>query len=215
MMSLMDFAAARRRMVDEQLRRRHIRDERVLEAILEIPREEFIPERFRAYSYMDEPAPIGHGQTISQPYMVALMVQELSVSETDRVLEIGGGCGYHAAVLGRLARHVISMELVPELAASARDNLARTGFDVKVEVIEGNGWNGYEPGAPYDCISVAAAAPDIPPRLLEQLRDPGGRMVIPVGPPRDQELRLVRKSAGKINTRIAGYCRFVPLLGPA
>lgn len=204
-------------MVERQLRARGIHDERVLAAMLEIPREEFVPEPHRAASYADEPASIGHGQTISQPYMVALMAQVLELTGTETVLEVGGGCGYHAAVLGALAARVITVELVPELAALARQNLERTGRSRNILVVNADGSRGYPEGAPYDAISVAAAAPEVPPALLDQLRDPG-RLTMPVGPSWDQELLVLRKAGGKVTSRVATYCRFVPLRegpGPA
>jgi protein-L-isoaspartate(D-aspartate) O-methyltransferase len=208
----MDWSLKRRLMVERQLRARAIGDERVLAAMLEIPREEFIPERNRAASYADEPVSIGHGQTISQPYMTALMAQCLELQGTEMVLEVGAGCGYHAAVLGALAARVIAIELIPELAEMARDNLYRTGRAGNVTVVTGDGSLGYAEEAPYDAISVAAAASDIPSALLDQLKDPG-RLVIPVGPYSEQELRVVRKEAGRIDWRVATYCRFVPLRG--
>jgi protein-L-isoaspartate(D-aspartate) O-methyltransferase len=206
----MDWPLQRRTMVSRQLRGRGIRDERVLQAMLAIPREEFVPEDARAGAYSDEPQGIGYGQTISQPYMTALMAQSLELRGTETVLEVGAGCGYHAAVLGALAARVVTVELTPELAAMARENLERTGRLANVTVIAGDGSLGYPEQAPYDAISVAAAAGDVPRALLEQLRDPG-RMVIPVGPHSDQELRVLRKAGGEIDWHVAAYCRFVPL----
>jgi protein-L-isoaspartate(D-aspartate) O-methyltransferase len=206
----MDWLFQRRMMVSRQLRGRGIRDERVLEAMLEIPREEFIPEYNRDGAYSDEPQGIGFGQTISQPYMTALMAQCLELRGTEKVLEIGAGCGYHAAVLGALATRVVTIELIPELAAVARENLERTGRLRNITVIAGDGSLGYPEEAPYDAISVAAAAGEVPPALLEQLKDPG-RMVIPVGPYADQELLVLSKKGGRIHSRVAAYCRFVPL----
>src|SRR5579883_2674842 len=159
-------------MVDCQLRRRGIRDERVLSALAEIPREEFVPLESRVLAYKDDPIGIGFGQTISQPYMTALMAQELALSGRETVLEVGSGCGYAAAVLGALARRVVTVEIIPELVDLARTNLRRTGRDGNVLVIRGDGSMGFAPGAPYDAISVAAAAPDVPVSLLEQLGDP-------------------------------------------
>src|SRR5689334_15764827 len=166
-------------MVEKQLRRRGIHDPRVLQAMLEIPREEFVPE-FRLMAYQDAATPIGYGQTISQPYMTALMAQVLELRGDETVLEVGSGCGYAAAVLGAVAARVISVEIVPGLAALARANLRRTGRDVNVTIVDGDGSLGYPPGAPYDAISVAAGAPDVPQGLLDQLNDPG-RLTIPVG----------------------------------
>jgi protein-L-isoaspartate(D-aspartate) O-methyltransferase len=199
-------------MVDAQLIRRGIRDKRVLDAMREIPREEFLPIEARVTAYSDAPIGIGFGQTISQPYMTALMAECLELSGEERVLEVGSGCGYAAAVLGRLAHEVITVEIVPELAELARSNLRRTGHGANVQVVDGDGGWGYASGAPYDAISVAAAAPDVPAALLEQLNDPG-YLAIPVGTREDQELRILRKRWGRIQSRIATLCRFVPLRG--
>lgn len=207
-----DWAAERRKMVENQLRRRGIQDARVLKAMLEIPREEFVPLESRVIAYGDAPIGIGYGQTISQPYMVALMAACLELTGEERVLEVGAGCGYAAAVLGAIAREVITVELVPELATMARFNLRRLGRDANVRVIDGDGGWGYLDQAPYNAISVAAAAPDVPSPLLDQLRDPG-ILVVPVGSRADQELRVLVKRGGRIESRIATLCRFVPLRG--
>ena len=199
-------------MVEAQLRRRNIRDERVLRAMQEIPREEFVPVESRVVSYRDDPIHIGYGQTISQPYMTALMAESLALTGTETVLEVGAGCGYAAAVLGALARRVISVEIIAGLVQQARENLRRTARDANVEVVAGDGSLGYAESAPYDAISVAAGAPDIPVSLLEQLNDPG-RLVIPVDERDDQELRVVWKDSGRIDYRVATLCRFVPLRG--
>ncbi len=201
-------------MVERQIKARGVRDPRVLRAMLEIPREEFVPQQDRLLSYSDEPVSIGFGQTISQPYMTALMSECLELKGTETVLEVGAGAGYHAAVLGALAARVISLEIVPELAEQARGNLERAGRAGNVLVVCADGSSGWPECAPYDAISVAAAAPDVPSGLLDQLRDPG-RMVIPVGTLWDQDLRVIAKSQGKIDSRIATYCRFVPLRGHA
>jgi len=201
-------------MVDRQLRKRGIRDPRVLEAMLAIPREEFVPPEFRVSSYQDEPLQIGHGQTISQPYMIALMAEVLELTGTETVLDVGSGSGYHAAVLGALAARVISIEIIPGLARLAEQNLRRTGRGDNITVVCGDGSQGWPEAAPYAGISVAAAAPDIPPPLLDELADPG-RLVIPVGGRLDQELRVAFKSGGVIHERIATFCRFVPLRGEA
>ncbi|SPF49833.1 Protein-L-isoaspartate O-methyltransferase [Candidatus Sulfopaludibacter sp. SbA4] len=201
-------------MVEAQLRRRNIRDERVLRAMQEIPREEFVPMDLRVVSYRDDPIHIGYGQTISQPYMTALMAESLELKGTETVLEVGAGCGYAAAVLGALARRVISVEIIAGLVLQARENLRRTGRDSNVEVVAGDGSSGYADSAPYDAISVAAGAPEIPASLLEQLNDPG-RLVIPVGERDDQELRVVWKQDGRIDYHVATLCRFVPLRGGA
>lgn len=197
-------------MVERQLRARGIRDERVLAAMGAIPRELFLPEEQRAWAYEDEPVAIGHGQTISQPYMVALMTQALELEGTEKVLEVGAGSGYHAAVLGRLARQVVAVEVIPELAARAQQNLAAAGCADNVLVVCADGSFGYPDYAPYDAISVAAAALEPPSALLDQLADPG-RMVIPVGGGWDQELRLIWKREGRLSQRVVTFCRFVPL----
>jgi len=199
-------------MVVKQLRRRGIRDERVLSAMLEIPREQFVPAESRLLAYADDPISIGWGQTISQPYMTALMAEELALQGAETVLEVGAGSGYAAAVLGMLAARVISIEIVPQLAELARANLHRTGRDANVVVVEGDGSLGYPAAAPYNAISVAAGAPDVPQALLAQLEDPG-RLVIPVGERSDQELLVVASHAGALDTHVATLCRFVPLRG--
>ncbi len=207
-----DWPTERRRMVERQLRKRGIRDARVLAAMLAIPREEFVPYECRVCSYQDEPLQIGNGQTISQPYMTALMAELLELTGTETVLDVGGGSGYHAAVVGQLAARVISIEIIPALARLAGRNLARTGFGANVTVVRGDGSKGWPADAPYGGISVAAAAPDIPQALLDQLAD-AGRLVIPVGSPHDQELLVVAKLNGRTEERVATYCRFVPLRG--
>ncbi len=207
-----DWSAERREMVDRQLRRRGISDKRVLRAISEVPREAFLPLEARVLAYQDGPVGIGWGQTISQPFMTALMAQELELDGTETVLEVGAGCGYAAAVLGALAARVVTVEIVPELVDVARANLRRTHRDGNVLVVRGDGSMGYAGSAPYDAISVAAAAPDVPMSLLEELRDPG-RAVIPVGSREDQELRVIQKRAGRIDFRKSVACRFVPLRG--
>lgn len=207
-----DWAVERRRMVERQLRRRGICSRSVLNAMLAIPREEFVPAESRVAAYCDDPIHIGYGQTISQPYMTALMAEVLELQGTETVLEVGAGCGYAAAVLGLLAARVISIEIIPRLAQLARENLRKTGRDGNVTVVAGDGSLGYPEQAPFDAISVAAGAPDVPAALLEQLRDPGC-LVIPVGESSDQELRVVWKRRGGIDSRVATLCRFVPLRG--
>jgi len=199
-------------MVEVQLRRRGIRDQRVLAAMNEIPREEFVPAESRVETYTDGPIHIGYGQTISQPYITALMAELLCLTGSETVLEIGAGCGYAAAVLGQLAARVVSVELIPALAHGARENLRRTGRDGNITVVEGDGWFGYPALAPYRGISVAAAAPEIPAALLAQLADPGC-LVIPVDASEDQELRVAWKRSGRIDYEVAVFCRFVPLRG--
>lgn len=208
----MEWAAQRRDMVERQLKARGIYDLRVLQAMMELPREKFLPPECRHLSYRDDPVPIGHGQTISQPYMTALMVQSLELKGTEVVLDVGSGSGYHAAVLGALAALVYSIEIVPELVDQARANLQEADRAHNIIVVCGDGSAGHPEHAPYDAISVAAAAPDVPSRLLDQLKDPG-KIVIPVGSLWDQELRVITKSGGSITSRVAAFCRFVPLRG--
>jgi protein-L-isoaspartate(D-aspartate) O-methyltransferase len=209
-----DWAQERQQMVEEQLRRRGIRDPRVLAAMATVPREAFVPDEQRIASYSDQPLTIGYGQTISQPYMVALMAEVLQLQPADRVLEIGAGCGYHAAILAMLAGHVYTVEVVPALAVMARQNLERAGFAGRVTVLVGDGSNGWPEFAPYDAISVAAGAPEVPDALAAQLAD-GGRMVIPVGEMDYQELRLVTKRGTQLDSRTITACRFVLLRGQA
>lgn len=207
-----ELAEQRAWMVDRQLKRRGIRDQRVLDAMERIPRELFVPELYRDRAYEDAPIGIGFDQTISQPYMTALMCEVLMLSGNERVLDVGTGSGYHAAVLGELAAKVYSIELIPELAEQARVNLHAAGLSGRVEVITGDGSKGYSPAAPYDAICVAAGAPEVPRSLLDQLADPG-RLVIPVGSYSDQDLEVVTKQHGQIGKRVATMCRFVPLRG--
>jgi len=199
-------------MVEAQLRRRGIRDERVLGAMAEIPRELFVPAESRVMCYGDFAIPIGRGQTISQPYMTALMAEVLELSGGETVLEVGAGSGYAAAVLGALAARVIAVEIAPALAQTARENLRAAGRDGNVEVICADGSWGWAEGAPYDAISVAACAPEIPAALVEQLRD-AGRMTIPVGGGTRQDLMVVTKRGGQTTERVATGCLFVPLRG--
>jgi len=207
-----DRQAERREMVEAQLRRNGIRAERVLRVMENIPREEFVPPESRFLAYRDDPIAIGCGQTISQPYMTALMTELLELTGNEDVLEVGAGSGYHAAVLGALSATVVTMELEPVLAKLARESLARTGRDENILVVEGDGSLGYPKFAPYDAISVAAGAPEVPAALLDQLKDPG-RLVIPVGARAGQELRVIWKRHGRIESRTATACRFVPLRG--
>jgi len=199
-------------MIEKQLRPRGIRDQRVLNVMLAIPREEFVFARDRRRAYADAPLPIGYGQTITQPFMTALMAQSLMLDGSEKVLDVGTGSGYHAAVLGRLARRVISIERLPRLVALARANLSRAGCGENITVLCGDGSLGYPPEAPFDAISVAAGSPEVPAALVDQLRDPG-RLVIPVGNRLEQELYFVRKENGKILTSTLTGCRFVPLVG--
>lgn len=205
------FAVERQNMVQSQLRARGIRDPRVLDAMARVPRHEFVAERYRDQAYEDHPTPIGEGQTVSQPYIVALMLEAVSLEPSSKVLEIGTGSGYQTAVLAELSAHVFSIERHPLLAQEAEAVLARLGY-TNVKVIVGDGSQGLPEFTPFDAIVVSAAAPRIPAALFEQLQE-GGRMIIPVGPAEAQELQLVRKHEGQpIVDRLEG-CRFVPLIG--
>ena len=197
--------------IDLQLRGRGIRDERVLEAMGRVPREEFVPEGARADAYADAALAIGHGATISQPYMVAAILELLALRGHERVLDVGTGSGYQAALLDELAGHVVTIERVPELAASARAALARTGHG-GVEVLVGDGTLGVPDRAPFDAIAVAAAAPELPQALYDQLA-PAGRIVVPVGRRRAQRLELIVRSPEGPAVLASVPCRFVPLLG--
>ncbi|HVS84055.1 MAG TPA: protein-L-isoaspartate(D-aspartate) O-methyltransferase [Gaiellaceae bacterium] len=204
-------ADARRAMVAEQLRGRGIRDERVLAAMAKVPRELFVPEPERAFAYEDEALPIGAGQTISQPYMVALICEQLELHGSERVLDVGSGSGYQAAVLAELAAEVHSIERVSELAAQARANLAAAGYE-RVHVHVGDGTLGLPEHAPYGAIAVAAAAPRPPDALYEQLEE-RGRLVVPVGSRWEQQLEVVVRSPEGPAVLRGVPCRFVPLLG--
>ena len=197
-------------MVETQLRARGIRDPRLLQAMADIPRHEFVAPRYRDQAYEDHPLPIDAGQTISQPYIVALMLDLLQLDPSSKVLEIGTGSGYQAAVLSQLAGHVYTVERHAELARQAAETLSRLGL-TNVSVLTGDGSLGLAEQAPFDAIVVAAAAAQIPPALFAQLRE-GGRMIIPVGPPEAQELQLVRKQGGKALISMREGCRFVPLI---
>ncbi len=206
-----NLAAARRAMVEEQIRKRGITSPRVLEAMLAVPRHEFVPGELQEDAYADKPVPIGGGQTISQPYVVAAMTEALELTGAEHVLEIGTGSGYQAAVLSLLARDVISVESHTSLALSAQERLADLGY-TNVHVHNGDGSLGFSDSAPYDAILVGAAAPEIPPPLSGQLRE-GGRMVIPIGTPDNQELLQARKEGGVLHSHALFDCRFVPLVG--
>ncbi len=205
------FERARKAMVEHQLRSRGIRDERVLTAMLTVPREQFVPVCQQAYAYDDRALPIGHGQTISQPYMVAFMLQWLAAESSHRVLEVGAGSGYQAALLGQLAQDVYAVEIVPALAEAAAAVIARLGY-ANVHIIAADGSVGYPPAAPYDRIIVAAAAPELPGPLMDQLAE-GGRLVAPVGGRGFQECVAATKQNGKIVTERGIGCTFVPLRG--
>ena len=198
-------------MVERQLRGRDVRDERVLAAMGSVPRELFVPERLRDRAYDDAALPIGHGQTISQPYMVARICEALSLHGNERVLDVGTGSGYQAAVLAELAGEVVTIERHPEIAASAQAALETAGYE-RVEVRVGDGTLGVPERAPFDAIAVAAAVPDLPPTLYDQLAE-RGRIVLPVGTRRVQELSLVVRSPEGPAVIRSVPCRFVPLVG--
>ena len=217
------FEELRRRLVEKLKREGYIVSERVEKAMLRVPRELFVPEELRHLAYEDTPLPIGHGQTISAPHMVAMMTELAELEPGMKVLEVGTGSGYHAAVIAEVVApsdmprerwgHVYTIERIPELAERARRNLERAGYADRVTVIVGDGSKGYPPAAPYDRIIVTAAAPDIPPPLVEQLK-PGGRMVIPIGDRYLQYLYVVEKLGdGRIRSRPVTPCLFVPLIG--
>jgi len=197
-------------MVDYQLRARGIEDERVLDAMSRVLRHEFTAGRYRDQAYEDYPLPIGEGQTISQPYIVALMLEALALQPSHRVLEVGTGSGYVTALLAELAAQVVSMERFTVLADEARELLAQMGY-TNLRVIVGDGSRGYAASAPYDAILVSAAAPEVPPALLAQLAE-GGRMVIPVGSYDSQQLQLIHMHNGQPQTELRELCRFVPLV---
>jgi protein-L-isoaspartate(D-aspartate) O-methyltransferase len=201
----------RARMVDEQLRGRDIRNERVLDAMERVPRELFVPSDLQDRAYDDAALPISAGQTISQPYMVARIAEELGLDGDEAVLDVGTGSGYQAAVLAELGDHVDTIERIPELAEQARRNLEAAGYD-QVEVHEGDGSRGYPQRAPYDAIAVAAAAPGFPQALYDQLA-PGGRLVVPVGGKRGQRLEVIVRSPEGPAVLKSVPCRFVPLVG--
>jgi protein-L-isoaspartate(D-aspartate) O-methyltransferase len=204
------FAVERQHMVETQVRARGIRDLRLLDAMAAVPRHEFVEPRYRDQAYEDHPLPIAAGQTISQPYIVALMLDLLQLGPSSKVLEIGTGCGYQTALLTQLANHVYSVERHAELARQAAATLFRLGL-TNFTVVTGDGSRGLPDYAPFDAIIVSAAAVEVPPALFEQLCE-GGRMIIPVGPPEAQELQLVRKQGGKALIVLREGCRFVPLI---
>ncbi len=206
-----EYREERARMVDRQIASRGVRDPRVLAAMREIPRHLFVPGTIRSAAYQDRPLPIGSGQTISQPYIVALMTELLEPSPGDTVLEIGAGSGYQAAILGRLVARVITLERLPEIAAAARERLQQMGIS-NVEVEVGDGTMGFPSRAPYQGILITAATPEVPAPLLAQLAD-GGRLVAPVGGRDVQELIRVRKKGGQVVQEHHGGVCFVPLIG--
>jgi protein-L-isoaspartate(D-aspartate) O-methyltransferase len=206
-----EFAPELAEMIETQLRRRGVSDAAVLAAMEAVPRHEFVPKESRDRAYDDLPLPIGGGQTISQPYIVAAMTAAIHVLPGERVLEIGTGCGYQAAVLSRLAKEVFTVERRPELALSAAERLTLLGYS-NVHVHCGDGTLGLPDFAPFDAILVAAAAPRIPGPLLAQLSE-GGRMILPVGDTEHQELQLIEKRGDTLRKSALEGCRFVPLVG--
>jgi protein-L-isoaspartate(D-aspartate) O-methyltransferase len=211
MADTLDEAALRERMVRTQIEARGVRDERVLAAMRDVPRHLFVPGGQEPYAYEDRPLPIGEGQTISQPFMVAAMTLALNPQAADRILEVGTGSGYQAAVLARLAREVISVERHEPLALRARRALALAGVS-NVRVVVGDGSEGFASEAPFDGIIVTAGAPSVPDALRQQLAD-GGRLVIPVGGGDYQVLHVVTRRGNSFDTRTGEACVFVPLLG--
>lgn len=203
-------ADARQLMVDSQLRDRGISDARVLDAMLHVPRHEFVPEPYREQAYEDHPLPIGDSQTISQPYIVALMLESLRLTPNDKVLDVGTGSGYVTALLAELVAQVFSMERHAALAESARNLLAALGYR-NVHVFTGDGALGLPASAPFDAILVSAAALEVPPALLSQLCD-GGRMIIPIGSSDSQQLQFIRVVNGRVVNSLREPVRFVPLV---
>jgi protein-L-isoaspartate(D-aspartate) O-methyltransferase len=207
---MLDPIASRQQMVESQLRARGISDPRVLEVMLKVPRHEFVPETLHDEAYEDHPVPISDGQTISQPYVVALMLESLQVSPNDKVLEVGTGSGYATALLAELAAQVFSIERHPALADGARRVLKALGYS-NVQVVTGDGSLGVPHSAPFDAILVSAAALNVPGTLIGQLRE-GGRMIIPVGSADSQQLQLIRMTNGQPVISIREAVRFVPLI---
>lgn len=204
------YSALRQRMVEEQLRARGVTDERVLAAMLRVPRHEFALERYRDDAYADHPLPIDECQTISQPFIVALMLEALALTPADKVLEVGTGSGYVTALLAELAAEVVSIERHASLANSAHRLLTAMGYR-NVRIVVGDGSRGFSESAPYDAILVSAAAAEMPRELVNQLAD-GGRLIIPVGTAESQQLQLIRKRNGELVISPRELCRFVPLV---
>jgi protein-L-isoaspartate(D-aspartate) O-methyltransferase len=206
------YLAARQRMVSEDIQKRGIDDQRVLQTMLRVERHLFVPESYRSMAYADRPLPIGEGQTISQPYIVALMTYHLHLTPEDRVLEIGTGSGYQAAVLAELTKEVYSLEIIEQLASTAQERLQTLGYK-NVWVKNGDGFYGWPEHAPYDAIMVTCATRTIPERLVEQLGE-GGRMILPLGDkPFHQSLTLITKREGKIERQPLADVVFVPMTG--
>lgn len=207
-----EFSEKRNRMVDQQIANRGVKDHAVLEAMRTVPRHKFVLDEYLDQAYDDHPLPIGYGQTISQPYIVALMTEMLQVKPGQRVLEIGTGSGYQAAILAELEAEVYTVEIIPELAKQAQDRLERLGY-TNVKTLNADGYYGWEEYAPYDAIIVTAAPDHLPQPLVNQLKE-GGRLVIPIGPVGSvQTLWLFEKSQGELLATNLGLVRFVPLTG--
>ena len=211
--TLTDFAAERDAMAERQIESRGIREPTILEAFRSVPREEFLADEYRDIAYGDHPIPIEAGQTISQPYIVALMIHAAEIKCGDRVLEVGAGSGYAAAVMSRIAGEVIAMERQAELVAVAQERMQRLGYD-NVRIVEGDGTRGWPGEAPYDAILAAASGSHVPPVWVEQLTN-GGRIVMPVGDPGwvQKLVKVTKGPAGKLITEDLGAVRFVPLIG--
>ena len=205
-----EFVTHRQRMVEQQLKPRGIKDERVLAAMAKVPREEFVPADARPSAYEDGPLPIGYDQTISQPYVVAFMTEQLRPKQSDRVLEIGSGSGYQAAILAELVAEIYTIEIVEPLAKSAEATLQRLGYN-NVHIKMGDGYKGWPEEAPFDAIIVTCAPEKVPQPLVDQLED-GGRMVIPVGERFAQQLYLLEKKNGHLKESVTLPVRFVPML---
>jgi protein-L-isoaspartate(D-aspartate) O-methyltransferase len=212
-LTMTDFTREREAMVEQQLRGRGIGEPHILDAFRAVSREEFVPATHAHLAYGDHPLPIEAEQTISQPYIVALMIQAAGIGPGDAVLEVGAGSGYAAAVISRIAGSVVAKERRPELVAIARERLARLGYD-NIEIVEGDGTMGWREGAPYDAIVAAASGSHVPRPLIEQLA-PGGRLVMPIGDPQDaQELiKVTKQDDGILRQESLGGVRFVPLIG--
>ncbi|HEY6663378.1 MAG TPA: protein-L-isoaspartate(D-aspartate) O-methyltransferase [Sphingomicrobium sp.] len=211
--TMTDYAAEREAMVERQLRRRGISEQHILDAFLEVPREAFVGDAHAHLAYGDHPLPIEANQTISQPYIVALMIQAAAIGPDDLVLEVGAGSGYAAAVIGRIAARVIGIERQHELVGIAQERLRRLGYD-NIEIVEGDGTRGWPDSAPYDAILAAASGSHVPRPLIEQLA-PNGRIVMPVGGPASaQELiKVTKQEDGILKQENLGGVRFVPLIG--
>ncbi len=205
-----DMTERREHMVDRQIERRGIENERVLQALRDVKRHLFVPPEEVAQAYEDHPLPIGHGQTISQPYIVALMTESIDPKETDRVLEIGTGSGYQAAVLSKLVKEVYSIEIVEALGREAAERLKNLGY-ANVTVRIGDGYKGWPDKAPFDAIVVTAAPPEVPQALVDQLAD-GGRMVVPVGTAFQELLLIEKEKGGELTKRVITAVRFVPMV---